>query len=485
MQKQRWVIASQKRSETSSATVYFAALPPDTKWLEIGDAPAEWNGRNPPLPEPTTPLDKNSSDHHSDSLGYTVRERLELPRDELLQRQIDKTKQNLHDLEWELDNPKEAAAQELAKQEARKAARNVVQYEWYEFMNAINGGWLKACTRPPSGDDTIKVLHVRDGRVIDLVTTTVKRYCQWQTPEYRGGCRGGAASWGIELNLCSGARNVFKESTQVGDCVMLQIASKNPSLSKIGSPTNMAKFQSTDETTPTALGDHAGFVDLELVASQRKVVALQMTQPKHFNAVYFDCLAESSHAFKVGDKIWPANPVPDASRWIGQEESFRKAGRDRLTKTKHEQLKDKIGTLEKTLKDLTEIRDNPEKREELFEEIRAKNPVQWNEAAVAIGGAWIKASTRPPSGKTPVSLVLVRDGSVVEILSTTISKLSRAYRATGEFAPSVLSSRQGQPWGIGIDLFAIRDAFDTEIQVGDCALLKVDPRLCENAQVVY
>lgn len=153
-----------------------------------------------------------------------------------------------------------------------------------------------------------------------------------------------------------------------------------------------------------------------------------------------------------------------------------------LDNSKEEQLATRIQNLENTLKEIKDIRDVPGKREELFEQVRSKNPVQWDEAS----GAWVKASTMPPPDdvRAGVDLDLVRSGKVFEILSTTLAKMARGSYdvATGKYKHSRIGARA--PWGVGLDLLAIRDAFDTQQEIGDCVVLRVDPRVCEGGKIV-
>lgn len=237
IEKQKWVVANQRQSARVTSIVYFAALETTTGWLNVGDAPPEWEGQNPPLPDADTPVVRNTDHPH----GYTPHERLELSKEDLLQRQIEKIKRDIQDLLWERDHPAEAVVKKQAKNDEREAAKTTPEYEWFETMNAIGGAWLKATTGPPDGEDKLQVLLVRDGTVVDVVVTTVKRYCQWQTPQYRGGAKGGAGSWGIEsTGLCS-SHAAFKDTMKIGDCVMLQIEPQDPPSSTVDSAANIAR----------------------------------------------------------------------------------------------------------------------------------------------------------------------------------------------------------------------------------------------------
>lgn len=253
--------------------------------------------------------------------------------------------------------------------------------------------------------------------------------------------------------------------------------------------------EKTGGPSPPPPHDYFGLIDLtvNLVAAQTKVSAMQMTKPNQFTTVYLDILPDTTLAtttppsFQVGDQLWPDNPTVDSTIWDEQEESFRQSSRARLTKSRQENLNERIKGLETSLEQLVEVRDVPGKREELFDEIRAKHPVQWNEAAVAIGGAWIKASTMPPNGLIPADYLLVRKGKIVEMLSLTLAKLiPRAYDGiTGEFKTNLMSDRSGRPWGVAADLFSVRDAFTTALEPGDCVVLRVGPRMCEGGRLVY
>jgi hypothetical protein len=155
--------------------------------------------------------------------------------------------------------------------------------------------------------------------------------------------------------------------------------------------------------------------------------------------------------------------------------------------TPAEQLQERIAQLQKALQELLDLRDVPGKREEIFDQVRAKNPVAWDESAVAINGGWIKAATVPPSGLEPVQILLIRKGKVIETMSSTLAKLSYGYDdTTGKYSPSPIHSGfSGSAWGVKIDTLSLGDAIDTTLEVGDCAVLRVSPRLCEGGRLIH
>ena len=109
---------------------------------------------------------------------------------------------------------------------------------------------------------------------------------------------------------------------------------------------------------------------------------------------------------------------------------------------------------------------------------RDKQPVSWNEATVAVNGAWIEASTMLPDGGLSVEMRLVQHGKIVEKCSTTVAKLGGGTynHQTGVFQPrGRLDFRAGQPWGVDADMSALKDAFETKLELGDCVVLRVPP----------
>merc|ERR1711933_534019 len=115
-------------------------------------------------------------------------------------------------------------------------------------------------------------------------------------------------------------------------------------------------------------------------------------------------------------------------------------------------------------------------------EQRAKIPLKWNEVSPALNGCWLKGVSRPPDGRDPLDLLLVRGGKIIEIVSTTIGKYSRQYDAkTGEYRPDShqMQFRGGPGWSIFIEVMFTKNIFDTKIEIGDAILLRVSPLLYE------
>ena len=123
------------------------------------------------------------------------------------------------------------------KEEARNKASNLKK--WYEFSPALGGSWLKASTEPPKYDDPLHILLIRDGCVMDVIKTSVSRYCcGWITPEYRSSARG--PGWGIEKPSHSFSKltGLFPNAV-IGDCAMVQI---QPVKEDKGSQHNVCKM---------------------------------------------------------------------------------------------------------------------------------------------------------------------------------------------------------------------------------------------------
>lgn len=483
MKTQKWVVATQYKTERSWTKVYLPALANDVEWLQVGDAPEAWKGEHPPLPEPQSPT---PSTPKPPLQPYSPREYLELSREELLQRTIDKAQQDLEQMIWERDHPEEAAAKKAEEAAAKKATRaNQTpgpNPKWYEFMPAIGGAWLKATTGPPGGDDPLHVLLVRDGKVMDVVKTTVKRFCHWKTPEYRGGARLGQAAWGIEATGHSSLHRVFSsEDTTLGDCYVLQIGSKDPSSLLDGS--NYAKCREISPSHP-----HPGLVDLALVSKQRKLYAMQKVASNHYNDAYFDVLPVEKYKFQLGDQVWDGNPTPTTGPTGDWNAQRKKETQHRLTKSPEDTLKIRIEAMGKEIEKIISIRDVPGKREEHYEEERAKGPVQWDEASVAVGGAWVKACTMPPNGLQAVDLCLVRDGKILEICETKLHKMNRfwnLYDAQGAYcvSPMRVSTHQGA-WGVHLEIMAANEVFEVEMSIGDCVVLRIAQCQCDDGELV-
>lgn len=465
--KQVWVEAQQKQSDRVSSVVYFPALPEeDLDWLEEGDAPSAWNGENPSPPENKSHV-KAAGDRNQ---ACSYRQRLELSREDLLQRQIEKAERDIAQLQREIDNPEEEEQKKKDKEESRKKATN--QKKWYEFSPALGGSWLKASTGPPKYDSPLHILLIRDGKVIDVVKTNISRYCQWTTPEYRLPGRG--PGWGIQKpSMSFTSSNGLFPNAQIGDCSMVQI--KPPDLDD-------TKF--SDFCKMPQVSIHQGLIDLDVVKYQTKIAAMQKTSERTFNSVYFDPLDESKTEVKAGDQLWPTNPAPDASMWKEQDERFRQQDRQKVLGTKEDQQKQRMEVLVKALQDLKDIRDIPRRREELWDEFRAKNPVCWYESSVALNGAWIKASTWPPSGNLPVDMLRLRNGQVKEVISTTLEKISKfgPYKG-GEYSTTV-STGPHPGWGVGADMLTISNVFSEALEIGDCVMLKVPLLECEEGKLI-
>ena len=472
VEKQIWIEARQLVGEGSWNYVRFPALPNDTPPLQVGDAPSQWNGRHPRLPTGT----KKSPPHPFQ--GGTPRERLTLSQEEILDKDIERLQDYVKYLVEQRDNPE--STQEDKEQEEDES--RLLRTKWFENSTAIGGAWLKACTGPPDGETKLDVLLVRDGTVTDLVATTVRRYCNWKVPEYnpvinrRAGT--GGPGWGIAVRGIGSQVSGLFDNAQLGDCVLLQVAP----------PTNQVVHSNVAAKTTS---QHIMMVDLDLVESQSKVNAYQMTKIKTFDQVTFPRLLDSAIDFKVGDTPWPnGNPKVNTDRSDETEEKLKARSKSRLKNSPTDALNEQIDNAQKQLDALIDLREVPGKRQEMEQEERnkASRYPSWYESAVAVGGAWIKASTWPPDGHMTMDIVLVRDGRVLEIISTTVAKFCWGIynRTTGNYEPSSLRGN-GPDWGIQIqDCAHVTAAFETELAVGDCLVLRVPPLVCDTeGQVVY
>ncbi|CAJ1942392.1 unnamed protein product [Cylindrotheca closterium] len=420
--KQVWVASQMKTAEQSSTITYFPALPEThLDWLEVGDAPLEWNGENPP----------NTS------------------------------------------GQKEASKKKREKEDAQKKALNQPK-KWFEFSNAIGGSWLKASTGPPNPDAPLHLLLVRDGRVVDVVKTTVARYKS--IPEYFLFARG--PGWGIDIPSIVGHQNSLFHDAQIGDCALLQIQPYH--MLHEDFKASLSDFYTIE--TPDD-NHHKGLVDLDVVKSQIKICAIQKTSPTSRTTVCFEPLSEIKTEVKVGDKLWPSNPSFDGSIWKKRDETFRQRDHQRVLGSADDELKQRIEELEELLQHNKDIRDIPGRREEFQDEIRKKHPYVWSDTNVAMNGSWIKACTWPPQGDMPVDMLLLRDEQVVEIISTTLSKLDifGPYNH-GEYSGE--KSMVGSHPGWAINVMTASCVFSGGLEIGDCVMLKVPPLTCEGGKIV-
>ena len=99
---------------------------------------------------------------------------------------------------------------------------------------------------------------------------------------------------------------------------------------------------------------------------------------------------------------------------------------------------------------------------------------KWNEASPALGGAWLKASTWPPDYDDKLDVLLIRDGTVVEVVSSTVGRFCRgAYKKrTAAFEPFL---RSWPGWGVQIGPFSVKGIFDSELKIGDAVVLWIAP----------
>jgi hypothetical protein len=108
---------------------------------------------------------------------------------------------------------------------------------------------------------------------------------------------------------------------------------------------------------------------------------------------------------KVGDKLWPSNPTPDASMWEESDEAFRQQDRQRILGSAGDELRRRINDLEKQLQELKDLRGIPGRREEVQDEIRKQHPYIWSDTSVAMNGSWIKACTWSTHGAPGLHMV--------------------------------------------------------------------------------
>lgn len=230
-------------------------------------------------------------------------------------------------------------------------------------------------------------------------------------------------------------------------------------------------------TTPA----HVRLIDWDLVEQQTKILATQMWAANNFHSVTFSGLSvKAGQNLKVGDTPWPnGNPSiepPGGAEYAQAVETQRQRTRNRLLDPTKGKSDWEIESNRKQMNEAIELR-APEKRQKVLEEYKQtvdKSP-KWNEAAVAIGGAWIKASTWPPDGKEPLDIILVRGGTVLGMVSTTFGKYFRLYDSeTGEWKGGGIGDRS-RGWSVAPDIMSSTQLFDVPMEVGDCLMLRVAP----------
>ena len=313
---------------------------------------------------------------------------------------------------------------------------------------------------------------MRDGTVVDKISTTIKRLCDWKLGEYKGEASGSNGAWGVG-GAFSGLYDVFRGTMQIGDCVLLQVEPKSPDI--------IADAQATTTTTSaTSSSSHPRLVDLELVKKQIKVTALQKVDEGKYRSVTFPPIMDIKKiiaGFQVGDKPWEKNPEIDTSSFDENDKIFRDGHRRQILSKPEDLLDSKIEELQKVLDTLVAVRDIPGKREEVLDEERKRVEwvSQWDERSVAIGGAWIKATTRPPDGRSKLQVLKVRNGGIVDCVSTTIAQYCRFCYDQKTMEYKGEHFRRGPGWGVRIHMMTAEDIFEQQLEVGDAIVLSVDP----------
>ena len=103
-----------------------------------------------------------------------------------------------------------------------------IPYEWNKVSSVLNGCWLRGVSRPPDGRDTLDLLLVRGGKIIEIVPTTIGRYFRQydaETGEYKVWQHQiqGGPSWNIQIDMLL-TQDSFDTKIEIGDAVLLRIS---------------------------------------------------------------------------------------------------------------------------------------------------------------------------------------------------------------------------------------------------------------------
>ena len=172
--------------------------------------------QNPPV----DPSSSSALDSRSDTMRDIHRRRVRGSREDQLQAELKRHQETLDGL-LELRDVPGKRDEILAEERAKRAEHP----QWNEVSPALGGAWLKASTWPPEGSHKLDILVVRDGVVVEVVATTIAKYCSHyydrKTGEYKGSAR--SPGWGVEFQLMS-CRDIFDNPIEIGDAIVLWVA---------------------------------------------------------------------------------------------------------------------------------------------------------------------------------------------------------------------------------------------------------------------